>query len=415
MWNRILEIFGIDGGDRAGMLFGLAVCLFFVMLPVHTDSTVTIIVMTLLGIWAAKGRGIFNDILRGSGRVAVWGFLFFLAVCTVTSIVNFTTMPRYARFLLWGCCAFSGLLLSRCLSRHGSRYFWALFFGIAGSFLAAVLFVGWDSGSIWHDGRLKLFAIHPSRLALYCVVCFFFFMYRAAVGGKAERVVCLAAMLFTFFILFKTNTRGNLLMLPVGALCLASALPPRFWAGLLAAMLLCVLLGGGILWLDKSSFTGKRLIGAITDTTEDHTWKTRLPIWETGWESFRDAPLIGHGPQSFLELHRKYLQEHKAEWDVRYKGNYEPRVKQAHNVILGRLVETGFLGTAGFLIFYFGAIAAAWRGPVEYRWLLAPLVFYMGMNMLDDGLFRMNDSFIFFVAGTALGFAPVRRFLPWRR
>lgn len=413
-WTRIEGLVRVHGTERAGALFALGVFFFFLLLPVRTDATAAIILMTLAGLWTARGTGAPRFMLRGSPRLAVWGLILFLAVAAFASALHPATLPKFPRLLLWGCCACSGMLLSICFPDHDSRYFWALFLGVAGSLAAAVIFLGYGAESLWHDGRLKLFAIHPSRLGLYCVVCFFFFLHRFVSSEGVGRLCALAALLFVFFILFKTNTRGNLLMLPVGVACLVAATPRGRWKGMLPALALCLIVGSGALWLNRSSDAGARLIRAVTATTTDSTFRTRLPIWEAGWESFKQAPLAGNGVQSYLGLHAAYLTKHKAEWDVRYNGLYEPSVKQAHNIVLGRLVETGILGTAGFFAFYLGGVAAAWRGPEKYRWLTAPLVFYLGMNMLDDGLFRMNDAFILFVAGTALGFRPEARGRPCR-
>lgn len=400
--RETIRVFSAEHGVSAtDAVFFAGVCAFFFFLPLRTDATVTILVMTVLGVLALKRRGTTLPPLAGWVKASLLALVFFLAVGFAASLANPGTLSKFPRMLLWGCCVVSGVALSRCLPRHGSGYFWALFASLAISLVAAVLFFGFDAPRLWHDGRLKLFAIHPSRLGLYSAICLFFLLYRAIVAGRRERYLALAGGLLVFFILFSTNTRGNLLMLPLGLVCLGVVLPTRHMKRLGLALVLCAVLGGATLWFGGSQSV-QRLASAVTNPLADPTFKTRVPIWEVGWESFKTAPFIGTGYQSYLKRHQAYVAEHKTALDARY-GVYERNVKQAHNIILGRLVETGLLGTAGFFLFYCGAIAAAWRGSGENRWLLAPLVFYLGMSLFDDGLFRMNDAFILFVAGTALG------------
>lgn len=393
--------FASRGLDPQDAVLFCAVCAFFFFLPLRTDATATILVMTVCGILALRRHAAFGSLLARGVRLPVLAFVFFMAIAFAASLLNPATFSKFPRILLWGCCVFSGLALSVCLPDNGGKYFWALFAALALSFLAAIVFYGYASPHIWHDGRLKLFAMHPSRLGLYAAVCLLFLLYRTLAGVGRERLFGLAGALLVFFILFNTNTRGNLLMLPLGLLCLAAVLPRRHLKRMAVALCLCAVLGGVALSL-SSPFVVKRLVSAVTSPLEDATFKSRLPIWHVGWEIVKDSPLVGHGHQSYLKLHARYLEKHEARLALRYPS-FEQSVKQAHNVILGRLVETGFLGTAGFLLFYFGAIAAALRGPEQNRWLIAPLVFYMAMSMFDDGLFRINDTFILLLAGTALG------------
>lgn len=397
--RSFLAEYGLTVADA---LFGCAVCVFFFLLPLRTDATASIAAMTVLAAWCLKRHGLGKKLLSGGAKIPLLAFAAFVCIALVASALHPWTLAKFPRVLLWGCCVFSGVVFSLRFPRHGSGYFWALFAAIAVSFLGAVVLFGYDAPRIWHDGRLKLFAIHPSRLGLYCSACLLFLLYRTIVAARFERACALAGALFVFFILFSTNTRGNLLMLPLGFLCLAAALPRRYVKHVVLALLACACIGGSALWISNSPASA-RLVSAITDPFSDPTFATRRPIWDIGWELFTRSPAIGHGYQSFQKLHPQYVEEHKAEMDARYPV-YEPRVKQAHNLVLGRLVETGVPGAVAFLVFYCGAAVAAWRGPRENRWLLAPLVFYLGMNMLDDGLFRMNDVFILFVAGTSLGF-----------
>lgn len=405
------NLFAAKGYSLDQVLFLCGVCAFFFLLPLRTDTTASVSIMTALALWCGKRQGAFNALRARGVKIPLAAFALFVGIAFATSLLNPATLSGFPRILLWACCVFSGTMFTASVPRAGGVPFWALFCGMAVSFLAAVIFFGYGDPSLWHDGRLKLFAIHPSRLGLYCAICFLFLLYRATVAGPRERAFSVVAALLAMSILVATNTRGNMFMLPLGILCLVAALPRRCWKRFGLALLVCAVFAGGTMWMNRGSFTGRRIVSALADMTGDSTFRSRLPIWEAGWESFKAGPVIGHGHQSYQELHGRYLAEHKAELDFKYNGFYEKKVKQAHNIILGRLVEVGLLGTLAFLVFYCGAVLAAWGGKGDRRWFLAPLVFYFALSMLDDGLFRMNDAFILFIAGAALPCFPQSKYL----
>ena len=405
--NRISNVFVQYSLTWGTALFFAAVCAYFLALPLQSDTTALIAVMTLFAFAAVKAQKLLPCFRERALKWPLAAFGVFVLVALVASFFNPATLRYFPRLLIWLCCVFSGVVFGLAFPRCSGGYLWAILAAIVGSFAGATIFFGFDAPSLWHDGRLKLFAMHPSRLALYAAVAFLFLLHTAVAKKRFECVLAIAGSLFLLFILVKTNTRGNLLMLPFGVIFLGAALPRRYWKRFGIAILFCVILAGGVLFTAKGTFTGNRLISAVTNVTEDSNFKSRLPIWEIGWKSFTKSPVIGHGYHSYLGLHAKFLEEHKAELDARYEY-YEPRVKQAHNLVLGRLVETGILGTAAFFLFYFAAAVAAWRGPQENRWLVAPLLFYLGMSMLDDGLFRINDAFMLFLAGNAVASGVLR-------
>ncbi|CAK7046167.1 MAG: hypothetical protein DELT_00832 [Desulfovibrio sp.] len=385
--------------DTALLLLGALA--YFFALPLQSDTTALIVAVTLVAIAVTKKRALGPRLFAPSIKWPLLAVVFYVLIALAAAVCNMAVIREFPRMVLWLCCVFSGAVFGLVFPRNGGRYMWGALVGIAVSFAVAVLFYGYDASAIWHDGRLKLFALHPSRLAVYAAVAFLFLLHRAVTGKTRERLLAVAGALFLLFILVKTNTRGNLFMLPIGLLFLGVALPKCYWKRFGLALLVCAVLTSGAIWTAKDTVTGKRLVSVVTDVTEDPNFISRQPIWEAGWESFKESPLIGHGYHSYRALHAAYVQKHGPELQARY-GGYEKTVKQAHNIVLGRLVDTGLLGAVAFFFFYAAAILAAWRGAQENKWLVAPLVFYLGMSMLDDGLFRMNDAFILFIAGNAL-------------
>jgi O-antigen ligase len=178
----------------------------------------------------------------------------------------------------------------------------------------------------------------------------------------------------------------------------------------LAITALIVILAGTTVYIKKDSFHAKRIISAITETTKDPTFRARLPIWDAGWAAFRNAPLLGQGVKSFLTFYDEYRPDHKKQWYEKYGTYGQKRTKQVHNLILGRLAETGIFGAVLFFLFYSLSTWTICTGPQTYRWVGAFLIFYFLIGAFDDMLYRVDDSFIFLLIGLAL--APRNMLLP---
>ena len=380
-------------------LFLLSALALFFLLPLQSDPSASIFAAVLLG-GCAIGKLSFPSKLS---RYALVAFLGYAVVVLIASMQSPGAMGKYLIIPLWACAILAGIFFSRIYPDHGYRFLLATVAAILISF-AIGLVQGIDSPHLWQQFRLKLFAIHPSRLALYCAVAFLFCLNAAATTQlKRPRLVFILLMAAIGACLYLTNTRGVILVLPVGILCVIMTLPPVRRTWLLAVFLLCCIGSGFALWASQDGPLSRRIISAAVDIRNDPTFRTRLPIWEVAWDSFKKAPVIGHGVKVYAKHYVAYVAEHKRDWKARYGKYYDRKAKNAHSIVLGRMVEGGALGTICFLFFYGVVIVAAFRLPREQRWAAALLIFYMGIGVFDDTLFRRNDAFMFFIMGAILG------------
>lgn len=379
-------------------LFFLLVVAFFFLLPLHSDPTGSIIAATFFGLLSVRKK----SVPAGGARYALIFFTCYALITLVASSESFETLSKYLIVLLWSCSILVGVFFSQVFPDNKNIFYWAIMAGILVSF-GISFFYGFNSPQFWHGDRLKLYAVHPSRLALYCGVSLLFCLYQILTEKRAVQWRMAVLIVILASCLYLTNTRGVILMLPLGIFCLVTALPPGKRKFFIGGFILSCLLAGAALWATQNTPLSKRVFSAVTDLRNDGTYLSRLPIWEAGWESFKKAPFIGHGVKKYSSLHAQYLVEHKEEWDQKYSGIYESRAKNAHNIVLGRLVESGAGGTLCFFIFYGIVILIALRLPLKQRWIAAIFVFYLGVGMLDDVIFRRNDTFIFLLAGTVLG------------
>ncbi|WP_027188828.1 O-antigen ligase family protein [Desulfovibrio cuneatus] len=385
----------------ASKLFFLSLCMLFFLLPLQADCTATVLITCAFGLWAIYKEGISPRFLLTPASMA---FGVFLVVIIASSLFNADTLRALPRVGLWLACVLIGLCASRIFPHHKFLFAGALLMALVYSaVLGAGYYLAGAHDSIMQGDRLKLFAVHPSRLALYAATGFYFALHWAMTATKKSTIAGAGALaLLCGGLIVLSNTRALVLMLPAGIVVLLLALPSQKKGKLMAlgAVLAAVLACG--LWLTKESPATQRLISAVVNLRNDETFVSRLPIWEAGWAAFTKSPVLGNGIHSYKRLHKEYREENLARWQKEYPS-HEETVKAAHNLVLGRLVEAGALGTAGFLVFYLWGTCAAWRRK-DIAWVAAMLVFYLGIGLVDDPLWRMNDSYILLLAAAALGY-----------
>lgn len=131
----------------------------------------------------------------------------------------------------------------------------------------------------------------------------------------------------------------------IGCLCAAAAFmiaSGKIRGRALAAAMAAILLAGGIL-------IGKR-------AQSDHM---RVELWRVAVTAFKEHPVLGSGPDTFL---RQFVKHRTEEYD-RFSPNHAIVQASAHNDILQSLVTLGAVGTAIYLMTLALAVRLAGRCP----------------------------------------------------
>ncbi len=167
-----------------------------------------------------------------------------------------------------------------------------------------------------------------------------------------ERALYSGLIALTLLALASTYSRGAILMLGVCAVQLVWHYRHRFQVRLIGVIIALLALGvSATVMTLPQSFWERQL--SITDTG-DKSLGRRASYLVVGWDSFTDAPLLGHGPGTFPE---RYVRSEEARTFSR-EGKSDRRF--AHNSYLEVLVGSGLLG---FLIY----LAIQYRGYQDLR------------------------------------------------
>ena len=240
------------------------------------------------------------------------------------------------------------------------------------------------------------------NIALLCVFVLLYSLSLFLFSRQKTQKAMYAVLAFILLVMiYMTLSRTILFFTPLAILFFIFSLPASCHRKKILPFVGVCLLAGVVVFAFATNKQQQRISEALENPLEASTVISRMPLWEIGWKSFKAAPLFGHGVQSYKTLHKAYMAEHKEELLEKYKFVEESNW-HAHNIILGKLVDTGIAGTICFFIFYgLGFYYSLRAAKPENRWPAAFFAFYFLVGMMDDSLARLNDSFVITLIGLA--------------
>ncbi|MEJ0053538.1 MAG: O-antigen ligase family protein [bacterium] len=206
------------------------------------------------------------------------------------------------------------------------------------------------------SGRLDASLGNATYLAVYLLfhICIAAWLLRGEIERRSWlRYALPLLILFETYILFKTETRGAVLGVVIGAAVagllaalLSGGKTRRYGAGAVIAVL--VLCGGFFLVRDSSFVTNNSALARIASISIDQG-STRFALWHMAYEGFLVHPVLGWGQEGynyvFSEFYRPSLYDQEAWFD------------RAHNSFVDWLVAGGL---PAFLLYISLFIAAFW-------------------------------------------------------
>ncbi|MFA5841411.1 MAG: O-antigen ligase family protein, partial [Candidatus Paceibacterota bacterium] len=213
-------------------------------------------------------------------------------------------------------------------------------------------------------------------------------------------------LLADLFVLFRTETRGDILGLlgGLGAAALLLAIfnwknkQVRSWSvGVIVALVIFI---GLFVALKDSSFirNNSTLARFASISLTEQTTVSRFTIWNMSWQGFKERPILGWGQENFIVVFSKYYTPEM--W------NQEPWFDRSHNVFFDWMIAGGSLGILSYLALFGAGLYTLWRSRkfslTDKSVLTGLLVGYFFQNLF---VFDNLTSYLMFFS--VLGFVSV--------
>ncbi len=213
--------------------------------------------------------------------------------------------------------------------------------------------------------------------------------------NKSWRIFYCSAFVVNLLALFLTETRGAFLGLFFGLIVwlVVMLLRPegkkKAWLG--AALVLMVLLPTLSFLARNNVYLNKIPVFERLShiSWEDSSVRSRLFTWRSAWQSFKERPLLGYGPENQKYGFNKYFNP-----DI-----YEQWFDRAHNIVFDLLTAGGILALAVYLGIF--VVAAAWLYRISRKdFVLAAILFSLLAAYFFQNLFVFDTimSFILFLS-----------------
>ena len=156
--------------------------------------------------------------------------------------------------------------------------------------------------------------------------------------------------------------------------------------------------------LDKFGLEGNRVIRLMQAAPwKDQTFISRMPIWESAVNAFKQAPLLGNGPESFPDTHAAFVASNYEYLTNKYgkrmiDSDTRP-APHAHNMYFMQLAESGAFGLLLFLTLLLSPLVSAARNRKLYG-TIVPILGFMVLVGLFECPFYGNFSAAFNITVT---------------
>ncbi|PJC36887.1 hypothetical protein CO046_03360 [Candidatus Peregrinibacteria bacterium CG_4_9_14_0_2_um_filter_53_11] len=320
----------------------LALLLFFVSMVIST-------------IWAFNPEtAFFGSIERGEGLFAMLHYLAFLVMTVI--FFNKNDWKIY----------FAGLVATGVIS---SLMAWGQYFGLSFSFPVNLTPASQPSSLIGNPAYMAGFLIillaplvllwefSSSRLSrwLLAAIGVLFLLTTVLTGIRGALIaIFMGAFVLTLYYVFRPTAsrrtkKGAVLLLVAGVV---------FW---------------GIFFATKNDPFWDKLpaFGRLSNlTTHSNSFQTRWFEYVTGWEAFKEKPVLGWGVENYFDAHNLYR-------DPRVSTYSEAWVDRSHNRLLDIAVMQGAVGLGAYLLFLAALFYKARKRPVLVAVLVAYVIQYL--------------------------------------
>jgi len=209
-------------------------------------------------------------------------------------------------------------------------------------------FVGWQ-----HEGRVIGTIGNAALFAGYLLFILFlsiYFLIKKKTNIR-ERFFYGGVLILGIPVLHLTAVRGSIIAFWFGLFLLGLIylflFKKRKIKVYISIALIALLILVGFVWLNKDKEWVKDIswLERITSISlETQTLQTRLWSWYSGWQGFKERPILGWGPENFVLAHAEHF-------DARHFTSMgsETIWDRAHNIVLEIMTTMGIIGLLSYL------------------------------------------------------------------
>ena len=296
----------------------------------------------------------------------------------------------------WIICLGIGCAASTSLDRKAVFILLLLPAVCATASICMLLWEYFDAGTLnalfMNGAKLKMYDDSPNRYGLITALGAAVSMGLLPMVKQRAKFILLALLAILTVLCWYSQSRAAVFSL-VGTVCVAMFF---FFKHSRKQGILILIVVGAVL-AAGAALGGERIVSTITRGSWDFLLNGREDIWQAAWEVFQKSPLFGFGVDSFrqtLEAHLNLPENAMRFPDIRAQYVFW----NAHQIILGIMVETGL---AGLLVFLVLSARTIYGGIKKYPLALAPLLMFIlyWINGLGGyGFHRSWNSAFFFLA-----------------
>jgi putative inorganic carbon (HCO3(-)) transporter len=263
------------------------------------------------------------------------------------------------------------------------------------------------NNSLTFDGRLKAFFLSPNHLAMYLAPAFliglFFLLNNLSFLRRQESTAAMNNSLRIIQTIKKIFNIQHLIFIVIISIPLYFTYSYGAFLGIFIGALYLVLknkklkirnfylVGFIFLILSGFIFITTNKFNQIINSDNRSSFHSRLMIWDASVEIIKDNPLLGIGPGTFQDAYLSYskkFNEPYLEWAV----------PQPHNIFLAFYLQTGIIGSLGFILIliWFFSCRRDEALPRLYWQVINVLMIYILVHGLIDTTYWKNDLSLMF-------------------
>ena len=348
--------------------------------PLVLATTIFAVIFVLASVFAYDPLAAFwSNLERGEGGFQmIYYYLFFLLLVLTGRdektwlLFLWTTLIAAVLVIGYGVSSFVGIINSGMSTAGG--IFGQRFAGSLGNpaYLGSYMLFSLFFAGFLISGKGVKFG---ERLALISLSILFFAFFLFAQTRGAFLGLIVSVVVFLLFYAFKNSVHRRSLII--------------------TALILTLLFSTLIYFRESPAIKNMPVIGRLLRVSVfDRSVQSRLWVWQTAYEGWKERPILGWGPENFTKVFNN-------RFDIRHfvpDETSDTWYDRAHSVFFDYLVETGILGLLSYLGIFVVFYWQFFKQKIQSALFFAFPVAYLIQGIVLFEILPIYLPFFFFLA-----------------